>query len=457
MNNMIGDALLEKYNLPVPRYTSYPTVPFWKESLNKEAWSEVCSNQFAIHNGAEGISLYIHLPFCESLCTYCGCNKKITTHHEVEEVYMKAVIKEWNLYRALMKEQPVIRELHLGGGTPTFFSPGNLSKLLNAIFEDSIIHPQHEFSIEGHPNNTSAAHLAILYQLGFRRISYGVQDNDPEVQRIINRVQPLENVKKATEAARATGFKSVNFDLIYGLPGQSLQSMEKTILQTLELRPDRIAFYSYAHVPWTSRGQRLFDESDLPSAALKMQLYQLAKQLFISHGYIDIGMDHFALPADDLFLARGGGWLHRNFMGYTTQRTAMLLGLGVSSISDAGIAFAQNEKTLQHYYDAINHNQLAVTKGYFLNGEDVHFRQYILDISCRGYTTFKKEDEELLAALSFPELKKMEADGLLSLHKESLRVTELGQHFIRNICRAFDLHLLRNESSSDIKRYSKAI
>jgi oxygen-independent coproporphyrinogen III oxidase len=457
MNNIIGSELLEKYNLPVPRYTSYPTVPFWKEALNQDDWKGVVSRQFAIYNNAEGISLYIHLPFCESLCTYCGCNKKITTHHNVEEAYMEAVIREWNLYRALMTEKPVIRELHLGGGTPTFFSAANLSKLLNAIYKDSVIHPQHEFSVEGHPNNTTAEHLTALYHLGFRRISYGVQDNDPEVQRIINRIQPLENVKKATETARATGFKSVNFDLIYGLPGQSLQSMEKTILQTLELKPDRIAFYSYAHVPWTSRGQRLFDEKDLPSAELKMKLYQLARHLFTTHGYIDIGMDHFALPSDDLYLARDGGWLHRNFMGYTTQRTSMLLGLGVSSISDAGIAFAQNEKTLQHYYDRIDKNELAVTKGYFLNSEDIHFRQYILDISCRGYTEFRKEDAVLLEAFSFPELKKLEADGLLTWDKQSLKLTKLGQHFIRNICRAFDLHLLRNETTAEIKRYSKAI
>ncbi len=457
MNNNIGQDLLEKYNQPVPRYTSYPTVPFWKEALNKRTWMETFARQFAIHNSIEGISLYIHLPFCESLCTYCGCNKKITKHHDVEEVYMEAIIKEWNLYRVTMKEQPVIRELHLGGGTPTFFAPENLTKLLNAIYKDSVIHPQHEFSVEGHPNNTTAEHLTALYNLGFRRVSYGVQDNDPEVQRIINRIQPLENVRKATETARAIGFKSVNFDLIYGLPGQTLQSMEKTILQTLELKPDRIAFYSYAHVPWTSRGQRLFDENDLPSASLKMQLYQLAHKLFTEHGYIDIGMDHFALPEDDLFLARDGGWLHRNFMGYTTQRTSMLLGLGVSSISDAGVAFAQNEKTLKNYYDAINNNELAVTKGYFLNEEDLHFKQYILDVSCRSYTEFKPTDADLLQELSFPELKKLETDGLVKLTNDSLKVTELGQHFIRNICRSFDLHLLRNENTAETKRYSKAI
>jgi oxygen-independent coproporphyrinogen-3 oxidase len=248
-----------------------------------------------------------------------------------------------------MKQTPVIRELHLGGGTPTFFSPRNLKRLLDIILKGSILHPQKEFSIEGHPNNTTLEHLKTLCSLGFRRISYGVQDNDPEVQRIINRIQPLENVKQATENARAVGFTSVNFDLIYGLPKQTLESIERTINEVIALRPDRIAFYSYAHVPWTSKAQRLFDEADLPSAEEKIQLYLIGKELLMEHGYEDIGMDHFALPHDDLYKAWKNGRLHRNFMGYTTQNTGLLLGLGVSSISDAGTAFAQNEKTLHNY------------------------------------------------------------------------------------------------------------
>src|SRR3982751_4785888 len=232
---VIDDALVRKYNLPVPRYTSYPTVPYWNEQINVNDWQENVKQQFAIHNSIKGISLYIHLPFCESLCTYCGCNKKITTNHKVEEEYMAAIKKEWLIYRKLMKQTPILREIHLGGGTPTFFSPQNLKNLLNLFLQSSIIHPRHEFSIEGHPNNTTKEHLAMLYSLGFRRISYGVQDNDPEVQRVINRIQPLENVKAATENARAAGFRSVNFDLIYGLPLQTVESMERTINQVIEL------------------------------------------------------------------------------------------------------------------------------------------------------------------------------------------------------------------------------
>lgn len=453
----IPTTLLEKYNVPVPRYTSYPTVPFWQDGIDKQQWVSVFQHQFDKFNHKDGISIYIHLPFCESLCTYCGCNKKITTNHSVEEEYLRTIIKEWSLYRKLMSEPPIIRELHLGGGTPTFFSPLNLIRLLKAIFKNSIVHPNKEFSFEGHPNNTTREHLQTLFNLGFRRVSFGVQDNDPEVQRIINRIQPIENVKRVTEIAREIGYRSVNFDLIYGLPLQNQERTRKTILQCIELKPDRIAFYSYAHVPWTSRGQRLFDEKDLPTTEEKMKLYQLGKELFTEHGYVDIGMDHFALPTDDLYKAWQQGWLHRNFMGYTTQKTSMLLGLGVSSISDAGTAFAQNAKTLSEYYEAINKNETAVFRGYFLNEEDVAFRKYILNISCDGKTNFYAANLPALKEYSFPELEKMAADGLVEWNEEHVQVTESGRHFIRNICSAFDLHLLRNRAESGKPMFSKAI
>lgn len=455
--NPILNKLSSKYNVPVPRYTSYPTVPFWKKFDGIKEWSAVFKEQFSVKNSREGISLYIHLPFCESLCTYCGCNKKITTNHSVETEYLSAIIKEWKLYRDLMAEPPIIRELHLGGGTPTFFSPLNLTRLLNEIFKRSIIHPHHEFSIEGHPNNTTPKHLDALYKMGFRRISYGVQDNDPEVQRIINRIQPLENVKRATDDARAAGFRSVNFDLIYGLPGQTLESISKTFTEVLELKPDRIAFYSYAHVPWTSRGQRLFDEKDLPAAGEKIKLYLKGKEMLTAVGYTDIGMDHFALPGDDLHHAWQNGTLHRNFMGYTTQATSLLLGLGVSSISDAGIAFAQNKKTLHEYYESIHAGNLPVFKGYLLNEEDTRFRKYILDISCRGYTEFNPKDLATLNQYTFPELIELANDKLVEWDKNGLTVTGPGRHFIRNICSAFDLHLHRSRLSGIQPQFSKAV
>ena len=452
---VVNSLLVRKYDQPVPRYTSYPTVPFWKDELDREEWTSVFKTKFNEQNHIKCISLYIHLPFCESLCTYCGCNKKITTNHSVEEEYLLAIEKEWLLYRKLMMQTPVIREIHLGGGTPTFFSPKNLQRLLNFLLKRSILHPQHEFSIEGHPNNTTVEHLKMLYSLGFRRISYGVQDNDPEVQRIINRIQPLENVKAATENARAIGFKSVNFDLIYGLPMQTTESIERTINKVIELKPDRIAFYSYAHVPWTNKAQRLFDESHLPPAEEKILLYLKGKELLMNNGYVDIGMDHFALPSDDLYKAWHAGNLHRNFMGYTTQNSGLLLGLGVSSISDTGNAFAQNHKTLHEYYESVNAGRLAIKRGYILSATDIAFRKYILDLSCKGETVFLKEHLPILEECTFPRLTELAKDGLIEWNREGVTLTPQGHYFIRNICSAFDLYLKQGDIGKQI--FSKAI
>jgi oxygen-independent coproporphyrinogen-3 oxidase len=401
------------------------------------------------------MSIYVHLPFCESLCTYCGCNKKITTNHTVEEEYLHAIEKEWKLYRKLMRQTPVIRELHLGGGTPTFFTPRNLKRIIESLLKDAIVHPQHEFSIEGHPNNTTTEHLKMLYSLGFKRISFGVQDNDPEVQRVINRIQPFENVKAAIENARSAGFTSVNFDLIYGLPFQTTESIQRTIGQVIGLRPDRIAFYSYAHVPWTSKAQRLFDETNLPNPEEKIQLYLKGKEMLLQNGYFDIGMDHFSLPDDDLYKAYLSDGLHRNFMGYTTQNSGLLLGLGVSSISDAGYAFAQNYKTIHDYYAAINAGCLATYRGYELNEEDIAFRKYILDIGCKGAAVFQKKDLELLQQYVFPELQSLAADDLVIWNTTGLKLTPKGRYFIRNVCVAFDIKLHTDNSSKNL--FSKAV
>ena len=454
-NESVNSLLIRKYNQPVPRYTSYPTVPVWKEEVDMEEWTSGFNKKFTEQNKLNGISLYIHLPFCESLCTYCGCNKKITTNHKVEDEYLLAIEKEWQIYRKLMKQTPVIREIHLGGGTPTFFSPQSLQRLIGFILKDSIVHPLHEFSIEGHPNNTTAVHLKVLYDMGFRRISYGVQDNDPDVQRVINRIQPFANVKAATEMARVVGFTSVNFDLIYGLPLQTVESIKRTILKILELKPDRIAFYSYAHVPWTSKAQRLFDESDLPEPEAKILLYLTGKELLMKNGYADIGMDHFAVPADDLYKAWNAKKLHRNFMGYTTSNTGLLLGLGVSSISDIGDQFAQNLKALHDYYASINTGKLAIHKGYILSRQDKAFRKYILDISCKGETQFNEEDLQTLEEHTFPILYELQKDELIVWNKKGLRLTPQGHYFIRNICSAFDLYL--NKAVSEKQIFSKAI
>lgn len=439
--------LIRKLNQPVPRYTSYPTVPFWSDQIDVSRWKQQFRDQFIRSNGSGGISLYVHLPFCESLCIYCGCNKKITTNHKVEEEYLETILKEWDMYLEMMDSPPVIRELHLGGGTPTFFSPHNLSRLISGLLEKGVVGPGHSFSVEGHPNNTTREHLDVLYALGFRRISYGVQDLDPEVQLAIHRLQPFENLRRATEDARAAGFTSVNFDLIYGLPLQNISGLTRTIWQCLTLDPDRIAFYSYGHTPLINCAQRLIDEDTLPDADTKMALYVRGKELLTGAGYANIGMDHFALPKDELYKAWKDGTLHRNFMGYTNQASGMLLGLGVSSISDVETALVQNDKTLTGYYRSVQGGELAVRKGYFLNEEDLVFRRHILDIACKGYTFFRPVCSTELLEWTLPQLRELERDGLVRLDDGSVRLTESGWPFLRYVCKAFDLHLLRSERS----------
>ena len=339
-------ALIHKYNIAGPRYTSYPTVPYWnQETFSLEHWKTSLLKSFKESNRNEGISLYIHLPFCESLCTFCGCNKRITKQHSVEPLYIKTVLKEWQLYLQLFDEKPIIKELHLGGGTPTFFSPENLETLIKGILKEASLAEDYEFSFEGHPNNTTRAHLQRLYNLGFRRVSYGVQDYNLKVQKAIHRVQPFEHVKRATNIAREIGYTSVGHDIIFGLPFQTIEHVKATILKTKELLPDRLAFYSYAHVPWIKgNGQRGFSDEDLPSAELKRAQYELGKMLLEAVGYHEIGMDHFALQSDALYKSMNRGIMHRNFMGYTSSKTQAMVGLGVSSISDSWYGFSSKCK-----------------------------------------------------------------------------------------------------------------
>src|ERR1035437_2317481 len=302
--------LRNKYDLPLPRYTSYPTVPYWEKArITVEKWKKAVIDTFKIENGE--LSIYIHLPFCENLCTFCACNKRITTNHKVEEPYLVSVLKEWEMYRALLPSEPIIREIHLGGGTPTFFSPDNLVALIKGITKNSKIAPDHEFSIEVHPNYTKEEHLAQLANVGFNRISLGVQDFDPAVQYVINRVQSFEKTKEVVEWARKHGYNSINIDLIYGLPKQTVDSIDFTIKKVKDLKPDRIAFYSYAYVPWKSKAQRRYTKADLPKANEKWKMYQLGKTMLTAQGYKAIGMDNFALPNDKLFDAVSNGTMNR--------------------------------------------------------------------------------------------------------------------------------------------------
>ena len=442
MNNLI-----EKYNVAAPRYTSYPTVPYWDATVpEQQQWERVVKNTFNASNATEGISVYIHLPFCESLCTYCGCNTRITVNHGVETPFIKAVLKEWEMYLAIFETAPRIKELHLGGGTPTFFSPENLKLLLKGILSEAVLCEDAELSFEAHPANTTAAHLETLYQFGFRRISLGIQDFDINVQRIINRIQTYKEVKDITDKARAIGYTSVNYDLIYGLPLQTLQSVNETIEKVVQLHPDRIAFYSYAHVPWIKPGQRKFTEADLPEGNVKRMLYEYGRNAFEAAGYVEIGMDHFALPDEPLHTAEKNKTLHRNFMGYTTSHTQLLVGLGVSSISDAWGAFVQNEKKVEDYYKRIEQGVLPFFKGHILSEEDMLLRRHILNIMCNLETDWSSKEKQCPALFdSLERLKELESDGLIELSDTHLSVVPEGKPFLRNICMALDAKLWQRQ------------
>lgn len=448
----MNTSLINKYNIPGPRYTSYPTVPFWDEAaFTADLWQQSVIRSFNESNDAEGISIYIHLPFCEQLCTFCACHKRITKQHSVETPYLESVLKEWKLYLQLFGKKPKIKELHLGGGTPTFFSPENLKILLEGIFAHAEIAENPEFSFEGHPNNTTKAHLQTLYDLGFRRCSFGVQDYDPQVQKAINRIQPFENVERVTNWAREIGYKSVSHDLVFGLPFHNWEKMEYTIRKTLELKPDRLAFYSYAHVPWIKGvGQRGFDENDLPSGEEKRKLYENGKKLLEELGYIEVGMDHFALEHDDLYQSMISGEIHRNFMGYSSSKTQLMVGLGMSAISDSWYAFAQNEKTVEAYQKRVEEGVIPVFRGHILNQEDLLVRQHILNLMCRLETSWDATTDfpELQHALE--SLKEMEADGLVVLSKNSIKITEQGRAFTRNVAMTFDLRMMRNKPETRI-------
>lgn len=445
-------SLIDKYNIPGPRYTSYPTVPYWdNDHFNLEAWKSSVIQSFKASNSSEGISLYMHLPFCESLCTFCACHKRITKRHEVEGPYLEAVLKEWELYLSLFDEKPRLKELHLGGGTPTFFSPKNLENLLKGLYETVDIVENPEFSFEGHPNNTSYKHLETLYRLGFRRVSYGVQDYNTKVQKAINRIQPFENVQRVTEWAREIGYTSISHDLVFGLPFQTWEFVENTIRKTLSLKPDRLAFYSYAHVPWIKGvGQRGYDENDLPSGEEKRKLYENGKLLLQQLGYTEIGMDHFALEHDSLYQAMSRRQLHRNFMGYTPSKTQLMIGLGMSAISDSWYAFAQNEKTVETYQELVNQGKFPVKKGHLLNDEDLLIRQHILNIMCKLETSW--DDTSYFTELpdTLDRMREMEKDGLVQLLDHKIIITEKGRAFTRNVAMAFDLKLLRKQPSTRI-------
>jgi len=439
--------LFAKYDVPAPRYTSYPTVPFWTDVPTTEQWLSELDKAFADEEASW--SLYLHLPFCESLCTFCACNTVITRDHGREETYAELLAKEWNHY---LGHVPSLRKrslvgVHLGGGTPTFFSAENLEKILKPILSDTRIDEEKfEGSVEVHPGHTTREQLVTLRQLGFSRISIGVQDFDPEVQRIVNRHQPYEVTKACTDIARELGYASVNYDLIYGLPRQTVRGFTETVEKTIQLRPDRIALYSFALVPWIKPAQRSYSDADIPKAGEKRALYELARQSLEAAGYLEIGMDHFALPHDGMAQAQQHGTLHRNFQGYTETRTKVLLGLGVSAISETPTCFHQNEKAFPVYERRVQQGEIPTFRGHLLSAEDRRIREQILRFMTRFEVDLQPDQQDDAKAF----LASLLEDELVKFENGTLALTKRGKPFLRNACMFFDYRLRRQQPQTRI-------
>ncbi|MGA8707909.1 MAG: oxygen-independent coproporphyrinogen III oxidase [Steroidobacteraceae bacterium] len=441
----LADALIAKYDVPGPRYTSYPTVPYWDGTPAQADWLAHIASALDAASGAPGASLYVHIPFCRSLCTFCGCNTRITRTHSIVMPYLNTLLAEFDIYlRALGRSRLELDELHLGGGTPTFLDEAELEALLSGLEARTLLRAGAVGSIEVDPRVTTLEQLIVLARHGFRRLSIGVQDFDPRVQDIVNRVQSEACVAEVARSARKLGFNSVNFDLIYGLPLQTEASVDNTVEAVCRLRPDRIALYGYAHVPWIRPGQRRFTDGDVPQAEQRRALYERSRERLEQAGYREVGLDHFALETDALWLAQQSGSLHRNFMGYTDRATLPLIGLGVSAIGDAGGALAQNEKDLRQYQQRIEAGELPIHRGHILDGEDLVLRRHILRLMTRLETRWDAPGDytPFLAQLQ-RRLAEPEADGLVELTDHGCRVTSLGRAFLRNLCMAFDARLAR--------------
>jgi oxygen-independent coproporphyrinogen III oxidase len=452
--NTISQKLIQKYNVPAPRYTSYPTVPLWSDDLNERGWVSLVKKAYEDFGDKEGVTLYIHLPYCESLCTYCGCNKRITKNHAVETPYITSIMNEWSSYLKVFDGKPKLAGIHLGGGTPTFFTPDSLKEMLDFIIESSEVMAHAEFSFEGHPNNTTRGHLQTLFDLGFRRVSYGIQDFNLDVQKAIHRIQPFERVKEATDVAREIGYDSVNFDLIYGLPYQNLETISETFDKVAELQPDRIAFYSYAHLPTAFPAQKSFEQY-LPKESEKRALYERGKEILAKMGYLEVGMDHFSLPNDPLYQSKLHKTLHRNFMGYTTSPSKILIGLGNSSISDVYYGYAQNTKEIDLYKEQISLGHFAISKGHIMSKEDIKTRDLILQLICNQEAQWDFCYYSLLGKKNWDKLKVFKEEELIEFDSSGIKIKSEGLPFIRNICMVFDLRMQAKEAEKF--GFSKAI
>lgn len=455
----ITSEQIQKYDVAGPRYTSYPTADRFVEAFNEAAYIHALKNR-TVTGKAMPLSLYVHIPFCESLCFYCACNKIITKHHKRGAEYLRYLSREIDLHVAHLGLKQPISQLHLGGGSPTFLSDEELAELMEMIKRSFALQADGEYSIEIDPRTIDEQRLKHLKTLGFNRVSYGVQDFDEEVQKAVHRIQPAEQVFDLTAQAHALGFESVNVDLIYGLPKQTQVSFSNTLKRVVALKPERIALYAYAHLPERFKPQRRISQYELPTAAAKISMLSEAISTFLNAGYVYIGMDHFALPSDALAIAKKQGRLHRNFQGYSTQPDMDLIALGVSSIGKMGPNYSQNAKTLEEYYDHLDQGRFPIARGLALSRDDLIRRAVIMGIMCHGELQF--ESIELSYMINFKEyfaselvlLKEKEDTGMLVMEQDGFKVTETGWFFVRAIAMVFDRYL---QVDTNRARFSKII
>lgn len=458
---IVPEELLSRFDVPGPRYTSFPTADRFVEAFTTDDYVQALTQRrtgLAAHS--RPLSLYVHIPFCESLCYYCACNKIITKHHEKAASYLSYLSREVDLHTQYIGQGQTISQLHLGGGSPTFLRDDELRELMAMLRRNFTLAPGGEYSIEIDPRTVDSARLDTLAELGFNRLSFGVQDFDPAVQKAVHRVQPAEQVFALIDAARKRGFDSINIDLIYGLPRQTPESFARTLEQVNQLRPDRIALYAYAHLPERFKPQRRIDAQTLPNAAAKVAMLSRSLVSFLSAGYVYVGMDHFALPDDALAIAKRQGRLHRNFQGYSTQPDCDMIGLGVSSIGRVGATYSQNAKTLEEYCDLIDQGRLPVVRGLALSRDDLVRRAVIMSLMCQGQVLFESIDLAYLVdcrnyfTRELEDLQSLVEQGLVTVDDTGIQVTAQGWFFVRAVAMVFDRYLQTDRTRA---RFSKII
>ncbi len=459
--SFLTPELLTRFDVPGPRYTSYPTADRFVEAFSQvDLQQAMAVRQQGLGQKNRPLSIYVHIPFCESLCYYCACNKIITKHHEKAEPYLRYLAKEVELYTTQLGTGQSVSQLHLGGGTPTFLSDDELRELMSVLKRSFSFVAGGEYSVEVDPRTVNDARLALLFELGFNRLSFGVQDFDPEVQKAVHRIQPAKQVFELVASARKIGFESINVDLIYGLPKQTPESFDRTLKQVNELRPDRIALYAYAHLPERFKPQRRILAAELPVASSKIAMLSRSMDALINAGYVYVGMDHFALPDDALAVAKRQGRLHRNFQGYSTQPDCDLIGLGVSAIGRMGGTYSQNAKTMEEYVDMLDNAQLPIVKGLALSRDDLIRRAWIMAIMCQGHIQYDAFNEAWLIdakkyfAIEIEQLETLQTQGLVELTDGGLQVTPMGWFFVRGVAMVFDKYLQADRNRT---RFSKII